>query len=104
MTGVVSCVTVPDPKLSENLGYFFCIAWFSSRVPIPRDFSSYESSFIFLQKQFLDEVFRPRGIAHVGVPRTRGCLGHHEVEHVKVGAVDGPSEAVVKTGTCASIV
>ena len=32
----------------------------------------------------------------IGVPRTRGYLGHHEVEHVKVGAVDGPSEAVVK--------
>ena len=32
----------------------------------------------------------------IGFPRTRDCLGHHVEKHVKVGAVDGPSEAVVK--------
>ena len=32
----------------------------------------------------------------MGVRRTRGCLGHQAVDHVKVGAVDGPSAAVVK--------
>ena len=32
----------------------------------------------------------------IEVPRTRGCLGHHAVDHAKVGAVDGPSEAVVR--------
>ena len=34
--------------------------------------------------------------AFIGVPRTRGYLGRHLVGHVKVGAVDKPSEAVVK--------
>ena len=32
----------------------------------------------------------------VGVPRTRGCLGYHALDHVEMGAMDGPSEAVVK--------
>ena len=32
----------------------------------------------------------------IGFPRTRGCLGHHVAKHVKAGAVDGPSEAVLK--------
>lgn len=31
-----------------------------------------------------------------GVSRARGCLGHHQVERVKVAAVDGPRKGVVK--------
>ena len=31
-----------------------------------------------------------------GVPRARGCLGHHQIEHVKEAAVDGPWKGVVK--------
>ena len=32
----------------------------------------------------------------IGIPCTRGCLGCLVMDHVEVGAVDGPSEVVVK--------
>ena len=35
-------------------------------------------------------------LAYWSTSYTRLCLGHHAVDHVKVGAVDGTSETVVK--------
>ena len=52
-----------------------------------------ESSFVFSKSVFF---WVKKEVSCIGVPRTRGCLGHRVVVHVKVGAVDGPSEAVVQ--------
>ena len=56
---------------------------------LKRLFSEHEGGKVLLTENERDDYSN-------GVRHARGCVGHDQVEHVKVGDVDGPWDGVVK--------